>query len=76
MNNLSKEQKQYFAGTVALILILSVVSFWHKPDLTVKDTAKTTKPSAEFLNSQAYLKYLNTIRLLGIWVHMMGVDLL
>ncbi len=63
MNNLSKEQKQYFAGTIALILILSVVSFWHKPDLTVKDTAKTTKPSAEFLNSQEYLKYLNTLKI-------------
>jgi|GEM_PF-2462776 len=59
----TKEQKQYFAGTIVLIIILSVISFWHKPDLTIKDTAQNTKSSVGYLNSQEYLNYLNTLKI-------------
>ncbi|MBI5529909.1 MAG: hypothetical protein HY918_00200 [Candidatus Doudnabacteria bacterium] len=58
----TKEQKQYFAAAIVLIVILSLISFISKPNLKITDTANQQK-SNSYLDSQAYLNYLNTLKI-------------
>ncbi len=53
----TKEQKQIFAGSIALILILVAISFWHRPDLIVQNNTFTKQDNSDILNSKAYLDY-------------------
>ncbi len=49
----TKEQKQYLAATIVLIVILSVISLWHRPDLSVTVSTNTNaKPAFDY---NAYL---------------------
>lgn len=52
----TKEQKQYLAATLILAALLGVVSFWRKPDLSLKNNTVTNKKSFD------YNAYLNSIQ--------------
>lgn len=58
----TKEQKQIFAGSIVLVIILGLVSIWHRPDFNYQPTPIPNSPSREFLQSQAYLNYLKTVK--------------
>lgn len=58
----TKQQKQIFAGSMVLIIILSVVSFWHKPNFNYVDNTDRKTLSDNFaLRQEAYNKYLASI---------------
>lgn len=48
----TKEQKQIFAGCLALIVILGLISFFNKPNFTYKETPQTAKKPFDY---NAYL---------------------
>lgn len=49
----TKEQKQILAGSITLIIILVLISVWHRPDFTVKDLTGQNQKAAFDYN--AYL---------------------
>ena len=53
----TKEQKQIFAGCLVLILILGVVSFYHRPDLYVQNQPVAKKQAFDY---NAYLASIKT----------------
>jgi len=59
----TKEQKRYLATVVVLILILGLVSFWHKSDFRYKDTKDYSKPSQSVIEANAYLDYLESLKI-------------
>ena len=58
----TKEQKQYFFAVISLIVVLVVVSFWRSPSFKYNDTTDYSKVNQNILNSQAYLDYLNSVK--------------
>lgn len=60
----TKEQKQIFAGCVALILILGLVSFWHRSNFKYQDAANyqalKQKSQAEQAANDQFLASLGT----------------
>jgi hypothetical protein len=54
----TKEQKQYFAGSLVLIVILTAISFWHKPNLTLKPNPPA--PAKTAFDYNAYLAAIKT----------------
>ncbi len=48
----TKEQKQYLAATLVLAALLGVVSFWRKPDLSLKEN---NTPNKQVFDYNAYL---------------------
>jgi len=58
----TKEQKQLFAGSMALIIILGLLSFWHQSGFVYKDTTNYQQLQAKSdQEQQAYAKYLAAI---------------
>ena len=58
----TKEQKQIFAGSIVLIIILSVVSFWGRPGLRHTDAVAYSDKNQSVKDARAYLEYLKTIK--------------
>ncbi len=55
----TKEQKQIFGGCIILIIILGVVSIWHRPNFTFKDTTNYQALQQRSVKQQkAYDQYL------------------
>lgn len=56
----TKEQKQTFFGAIVLVVILSLVSFWNRPDLTYKDSPSQGLQNSR-ISAEAYAKYLASL---------------
>lgn len=62
MLNLSTEQKQIFAGSIVLVVILGLVSFFSRPNLQVTDTTNYKVLQARSQKQQqAYAAYLASL---------------
>lgn len=59
----TKEQKQYFITALVLIIILSVISIWQRPDFGLKNINQQQASNKEQFNPQDYLKYLETLKI-------------
>ena len=57
----TKQEKQYFFTALILIIILSIVSIWSRSN-TQNQPASNQQAGNELSNSQAYLKYLETLK--------------
>lgn len=58
----TKQQKQIFAGSLVLIFILSMVSFWHKPNFNYVDTSNRVELSTNYkIRQEAYKAYLASL---------------
>jgi len=63
MNNLSKQQKAYAIVSLAVVVILAVITVWKKPDYHYKDTTDYAKLQAQSVSQQvAYDNYLASIQ--------------
>ena len=58
----TKTQKQYLIAAIILIVILSLVSLWHRPRFRYIDTTDYTKTQTSQLDAAAYLKYLENLK--------------
>lgn len=58
----TKEKKQILVGALVMIVILSVISLWRRPNLKVTDNTLNYDSGQDYLNSQEYLNYLKTIK--------------
>ncbi|MCX6796875.1 MAG: hypothetical protein NTX98_00135 [Candidatus Doudnabacteria bacterium] len=59
----TKEQKQYFTTAVVLIVVLSLVSLWHRQGPQPVENRQNQAKNNEQFNAQAYLKYLETLKI-------------
>lgn len=58
----TKEQKQIFAGTIALVVVLAVVSFWQHPGVQYHDTNNySVLAQKSQKEQQAYADYLASL---------------
>jgi hypothetical protein len=58
----TKEQKQIFAGSLVLIVILGVVSFWHRPGFQYTDTTNyQALKKASDQKQRVYAEYLASV---------------
>src|SRR6185436_5550804 len=58
----TKEQKQMFAGTMVLIILLATVSIWRQPFYGGPKASPVAKQDITPAEAQAYLDYLSTLR--------------
>lgn len=59
----TKEQKQIFAGSVALVIILAAISFWSRPNI-VNQPLPVHKPASQpVLDEATYKKYLQSLQI-------------
>lgn len=58
----TKEQKGYLVTVVVLIIILSLVSLWHRPDLSYQAPSNVGSNNQPQVDAAAYLKYLESLK--------------
>ncbi|MCL5666824.1 MAG: hypothetical protein M1383_03575 [Patescibacteria group bacterium] len=59
----TKEQKQYFAAAMVLVVILTAVSLWKRPNLSYHDTTNYNQNQQAQLDPAVYLKYLDSLKI-------------
>ncbi|HVY68218.1 MAG TPA: hypothetical protein VHA30_04975 [Patescibacteria group bacterium] len=58
----TKQQKEYLVTILVLIIILGLVSFWHRPDFTATDTTDYQALQQQYNSrQQAYAQYLKDL---------------